>query len=79
MSADAWITATTLLVMLGALALDRVAPAAVVLAATGALLLLDVIDVGEAFAGFANPAPITVAALYVVARAARRTRRHTKR
>jgi len=72
-SADAWITAVTLAAMLGALALDRAAPAAVVLAATFSLLLLDVIDAGQAFAGFANPAPITVAALYVVARAAQKT------
>ncbi|HEX4903353.1 MAG TPA: SLC13 family permease [Acidimicrobiales bacterium] len=73
MSADAWVTAATLVVMLGALAWDRIAPAAVVLAATFALLLLDVIGSDQAFSGFANPAPITVAALYVVARAAQRT------
>lgn len=73
MSAHAWITAATLVGMLGVLAWDRVAPAAVVLAATFALLLLDVIGSEDAFAGFANPAPITVAALYVVARAAQKT------
>ncbi|MFP5320341.1 MAG: SLC13 family permease [Acidimicrobiia bacterium] len=73
MSADAWITAATLVVMLATLVLDRASPAAVVLAATFSLLLLDVIDAGAAFAGFSNPAPITVAALYVVARAAQKT------
>jgi len=72
-SADAWLTAATLLVMLAALASDRVAPAAVVLGATFSLLLLDVIDADAAFAGFSNPAPITVAALYVLARGAQKT------
>lgn len=72
-TADAWITAATLLVMLVALAADRLPPAAVVLGATFTLLLTDVIDADAAFAGFSNPAPITVAALYVLARAARKT------
>jgi len=70
---DAWITAATLVAMLGVLAADRVPPAAVVLAATFTLLLTDVIDTDAAFAGFSNPAPITVAALYVLARAAQKT------
>ena len=73
MTADAWITAATLVAMLGALAWDRVPPAAVVLGATFTLLLADVIDAEAAFAGFSNPAPITVAALYVLARAAQKT------
>lgn len=73
MSADAWITAAVLLLTLSALALSRYPPAAIVLAATTTLLVLGVIDAGQAFAGFSNPAPLTVAALYVVARAAQRT------
>ncbi len=73
MTADAWICAATLVVMLGVLAADRLPPAAVVLGATTTLLLLDVIDADAAFAGFANPAPITVAALYVLARGAQKT------
>jgi len=70
---DAWITLATLAAMLVILAWDRVPPAAVVLGATTTLLLTDVIDAGAAFAGFANPAPITVAALYVLARGAQKT------
>jgi di/tricarboxylate transporter len=43
------------------------------LTATVVLLVLDVIQVEEAFAGFSNAAPITVAALFVVARAVHHT------
>ncbi|MEZ5238644.1 MAG: SLC13 family permease [Microthrixaceae bacterium] len=52
---------------------SRLSPAAVVLAATVTLLLSGVIDAAQAFAGFANPAPLTVAALYVLARAVQKT------
>ena len=44
MSADAWITAATLLLTLLALALSRYPPAAIVLTATITLLVLGVID-----------------------------------
>jgi di/tricarboxylate transporter len=73
MSAEAW---TTLVVLGGALALlvtGRGAPALVVLGANVVLLLLGVIDSEAALAGFSNPAPFTVAALYVVARAVEKT------
>jgi di/tricarboxylate transporter len=73
MSADAWITAATLLLTLLALALSRYPPAAIVLTATITLLVLGIIDPTQAFAGFSNAAPLTVAALYVVARAAQKT------
>lgn len=73
MNGDSWITAATLLVMLLALARDRFPPAAVVFSATFVLLLTDVIDADAAFAGFSNAAPITVAALYVIARGAQKT------
>lgn len=73
MGADAWITAAVLVTTLTALALSRYPPSAIVLAATTTLLVVGVIDAGQAFAGFSNPAPLTVAALYVVARAAQRT------
>src|SRR5688572_18894038 len=73
MSADAWFTLAVVVVMFGALALDRVPPAATVLGATITLLVFGVIDEEQAFAGFSNPAPLTVAALYVLARAADKT------
>lgn len=73
MTADEWITITVLVVTFGLLVLDRLAPSATVLAATVVLLLADVIDSREAFAGFSNPAPITVAALFVLAAGTQRT------
>jgi di/tricarboxylate transporter len=66
----------TLLVIGGVvwvLATDRLAPALAVLGGAVLLMILGVITPGEAFSGFSNPAPITVAALYVVARAVEKT------
>ena len=73
MDADAYLTLAVVVLMLGSLALDRVPAAASVLAAMVVLLVSGVIDEEQAFAGFANAAPITVAALYVLARAADKT------
>jgi len=70
---DAWLTLAVVLAMLAGLARDVAPPAAIVLAATVTLLVAGVIDEDQAFAGFSNPAPLTVAALYVVARAAEKT------
>ena len=67
MSSDAWITLAIVVVTVGALATERVRPSLAVLAASCTLLILDVIDSDQAFAGFSNPAPISVAALYVMA------------
>ncbi|RIL04995.1 MAG: SLC13 family permease [Proteobacteria bacterium] len=44
-------------------------PAPAILGAVVVLLVTGVIDTAQAFSGFSNPAPITVAALYVLARA----------
>ena len=73
MSGDAWITLAVIVVMLAALAIDRFPPAAIVFGATFTLLLAGVLDSSEAFAGFSNSAPLTVAALYVLARGAQKT------
>jgi di/tricarboxylate transporter len=73
MSLDAWITLAVVFLMLAALAREVAPPAATVLAATVTLLVTGVIDEGQAFAGFSNSAPLTVAALYVLARAADKT------
>jgi di/tricarboxylate transporter len=67
MSADAWITLATVVLTLGVLVSGRLAPAPALLGATSFLLVVGVIDAGQAFAGFSNSAPITVAALYVLA------------
>jgi len=73
MGADAWVTLAVLTGVLGLLVTDRLPPAQVVLAGTVTLFLFGVVDAGGAFAGFANPAPITIAALYVLAGAVQRT------
>ena len=73
MGLDAWLTAATVVAVLVALARDLAPPPLVVLGAVVGLLLADVITAEQALAGFANPAPVTVAALYVVARAVQRT------
>ncbi len=73
MSLEAWITAGIVVLMLVSLALDLMPPAATVLTATVALLVTGVIDEAQAFSGFSNSAPLSVAALYVLASAADKT------
>ena len=69
MTADAWITLAVVAVSLFLMVRDVLPPAMVVLGATISLTVLRVIEPEAAFSGFANPAPVTVAALYVLARA----------
>ena len=73
MSGDAWVTLAVLLGMLALLASDRFPPSGVLLGGLTVLVLVGVIDASTGFSGFANEAPLTVAALYVVAGGARRT------
>ena len=73
MTGDELITIAVRIGTFGVLVLDRLPPSATVLGATLVLLLTDVVGPREAFAGFSNPAPITVAALFVVAAATQRT------
>ena len=73
MDGDAVLTVAVLAVMGAGLISNRLSPAAGVLGATGGLFLLGVIDFDEAFSGFANPAPFTIGALYVVAGAVTKT------
>nr|WP_281360149.1 SLC13 family permease [Isoptericola halotolerans] len=51
----------------------RVAPSLVLLGGAVAVLVLGVVQPQEAFSGFSNPAPITVAALYVLAAGVEKT------
>lgn len=67
MTVDAWITAAVIAAVLVALVRQWASPWAIVLGGTLALLILGVLSPQQAFAGFSNPAPITVAALYVLA------------
>jgi len=67
---DAWITLAVLAATFGALAFDRLPAAAAMGAAVGVLLLAGVVDQGEALSGLSSSAPLTIAALYVLAGAA---------
>jgi di/tricarboxylate transporter len=70
---DAWVTLAVILATIVALAREILPPAATILSAVIVLLVLGVVTPGQAFSGFSNPAPITVAALYVLARAVEKT------
>ena len=70
MTTDAWITLIVLVATFGVLAFDRLPAAAAMGAAVGVLLLADVVDQAEALSGLSSSAPITIAALYVLAGAA---------
>jgi di/tricarboxylate transporter len=69
----AWLTLVVVIVTILALVRDWVSPAVAVFGANVLLLVAGVTTVQQAFSGFSNPAPITVAALFVVARAVERT------
>ncbi len=73
MSWEAWFTLAVLIVMIVALTRELLAPAAIILSAVVVLLVAGVLTPQQAFSGFSNPAPITVAALYVLARAVDKT------
>lgn len=73
MSVDAVITVAVLAAMVAGLVAGRLSPPTAVLGATAALFVAGVTTASEAFSGFANPAPITVAGLYVIAGAIERT------
>ncbi len=73
MELDAWITLVVLVLAFVVFATER-APAALAMGgAVGVLLLTGVIDQDQALSGLASSAPITVAALYVLAGAAAAT------
>ncbi|MGB3827967.1 MAG: SLC13 family permease [Ornithinimicrobium sp.] len=67
MTLNAWVTLVVLALVLFALVRGRYAPSIVTFAGAVALLVFGVIPAEAAFSGFSNPAPITVAALYVLA------------
>ena len=73
LTVSAGITLVVLAVMAGVLARNMVAPSVAVVGAVVALLVMGVLTPQEAFAGFSNPAPLTVAALYVLARGIAKT------
>jgi len=72
MGFDAWFTLLVVGVMFGLMVRGR-STALSIVSAVVVLLLAGVVDERQAFSGFSNAAPITVAALYIVARAVERT------
>jgi len=67
---EAWLTLAVIAGMTVVLVLERAPASVVTLGAVALLYVVGVIEVDEAFAGFANPAPVTIAGLYVLAAAA---------
>ncbi|MDO8148686.1 SLC13 family permease [Isoptericola sp. b515] len=67
MTLDAWLTLAVVLAVLATLVRGRVSPAVTVFAGAVAVMILGVVPAEDAFSGFSNAAPITVAALYVLA------------
>ena len=69
MSGEAWLTLGVVAVAVLVLTRDYMAPAITFACAVVVLMVTGVVTPEQAFQGFSNPAPITVAALYVLARA----------
>jgi len=73
MTREAWLTLALVAATIAMLVTERISPPFAVLGAVVTLLVTGVIEPEEAFSGFSNPAPITVAALYVLAAGVERT------
>ena len=71
---ESWFTLIVLGGMVAVLARDAVAPSVAVVGAVVVLLVARIVTPAQAFGGFSNAAPITVAALYVLSRAVQKTR-----
>jgi di/tricarboxylate transporter len=70
---EAWFTLAVIVIAVVLLAREATVPSAIVFGAAVVLMVANVITPTQAFSGFSNPAPITVAALYVLAGAVERT------
>lgn len=71
MDAEGLTAAVILIAVLVALVREAASPAAIVLGGLVLFVLTGIVPTGAAFAGFSNPATISVAGLFVVARAVR--------
>jgi len=67
---EAWLTLAVIVIAIGLMVRELVPPAVAMLAAAIVLFLAGVTEAEEAFVGFSNPAPLTIAALYILAGAA---------
>ncbi|MEM9997389.1 MAG: SLC13 family permease, partial [Bacteroidota bacterium] len=70
---QAWYTLGALILMIGALVRNIARPDLILVGTLGLLLVANVVPVERAFSGFANPAVITIGALFVVAAGVERT------
>jgi di/tricarboxylate transporter len=68
-----WVTLAVTIVIFVLLVRDVVTPWVSMIGGVVTLLVLGILTPAEAFGGFSNPAPITVAALYIIARAVEKT------
>lgn len=73
MGIEAWFTLIVTLAMIGAMARNLASPDALLLGGVSIFLAAGILDPASAFAGFANPAVLSVAALFVVAAGVRET------
>ncbi len=73
MTWQAWFTLATIVMLIVALVREWARVDITVLSALGVLLVAGVVNPGEAFSGFSDPAVITIASLYVVAAGIHRT------
>jgi di/tricarboxylate transporter len=73
MSWEQWFTAGVIVITIVLLVRDWFPPSVAVTGAMVATLTAGIITPAEALAGFSNPAPVTIAALYVLAKAADQT------
>jgi di/tricarboxylate transporter len=67
MAWQAWYTLAVVLAVVAVLATERLSAPVVVMSAVAALVAGGVITTNQALAGFSNEAPVTIAALYVLA------------
>ena len=73
MTPEAWLTAAVVLAVLLGLWKEFASPSFLIFSGVGLLMLTRVITPEQALSGFSNPAPITLAALFVVAQAVAKT------
>jgi len=73
MTGDGWITVGVIVAMVVVMAANLAGPDLVLLGAVTLLLLFGILDPLDAFVGFANPAVVTIGALFVVAAGVKET------
>ena len=73
MTVEAWFVLAVVAAVLAVLVTNRVSPAVAMTGGMVVVLVAGVVTPEEALAGFSNPAPLTVAALFILARAVEKT------